>query len=69
MLPKLADLADGTHSSGQILAAVPENDIAVLAWSLQHYSCLPPESGAMRIGDEAFVVGNPFGLYSSMSWV
>jgi S1-C subfamily serine protease len=23
--------------------------------------------GAMRVGDEAYVVGNPFGLYSSMS--
>ncbi len=23
--------------------------------------------GALRVGDEAYVVGNPFGLYSSMS--
>ena len=23
--------------------------------------------GAMQVGDEAYVVGNPFGLYSSMS--
>jgi S1-C subfamily serine protease len=62
--------ADGTESPAQIMSTQPENDIAVL-----HAATLPPKvipatlgnPGAQRVGDEAFVVGNPFGLYSSMS--
>lgn len=66
----LLTFADGTQSPAQVIAAQPENDIAVLQ-ALQ-----PPEQivpavlgnpGAMSVGDEAFVVGNPFGLYGSMS--
>jgi len=62
--------ADGTQASGTVAATQPQNDIAVV----QAYK-LPPKlipavlgnPGAMRVGDDAFVVGNPFGLYSSMS--
>jgi S1-C subfamily serine protease len=62
--------ADGTQSAAEIINAQPENDIAVL------YADRPPElivpavlgnPNAMRIGDEAFVVGHPFSLYGSMS--
>jgi S1-C subfamily serine protease len=66
----LLTFADGTKADGQIISAQPEIDIAMLG-----PSALPPlfvpatigSAGAMRVGDEAFVVGNPFGLYSSMS--
>lgn len=62
--------ADGTEAAGTILSEQPENDIAVLGASLMPQLFVPAtigNSGALRVGDEAFVVGNPFGLYSSMS--
>ncbi len=62
--------ADGTESSAQVIAMVPEDDIAVLH-STQLPALLVPATlgnpNAMRIGDEAFVVGHPLGLYGSMS--
>jgi S1-C subfamily serine protease len=62
--------ADGTQSPAEVVAAQPENDIAVLR-PLQLPELLVPATlgnpNAMRVGDEAFVVGNPFGLYGSMS--
>ena len=49
----------------------PEHDIAVLrAQQPPGADRAPPRwaiPNAMHVGDEAFVVGNPFGLYSSMS--
>ncbi len=66
----LITYADGTQSKAQILFAQPENDIAVL-FPEQLPSVLVPavlgNPNAARVGDEAYVVGNPFGLYSSMS--
>ena len=62
--------ADGTQSEAAIEVAQPENDIAVLrAFTLPglYVPAIMGNSGAMRVGDEVFVVGNPFGLYSSMS--
>ncbi|MBX3012499.1 MAG: trypsin-like peptidase domain-containing protein [Caldilineaceae bacterium] len=62
--------ADGTEASGQILATQPENDIAVLGASQLPELLVPAILGnpnAMRIGDEAYVVGHPLGLYGSMS--
>jgi len=62
--------ADGTQSSAQVIVAQPENDIAVLHASTLPALLVPATLGnpnAMRVGDEAFAVGNPFGLYSSMS--
>ncbi len=62
--------ADGTQADAEIVSAEPENDIAVL------HPNRPPElivpavlgnPGAMRIGDEAFAVGNPLGFAASMS--
>ena len=62
--------ADGTESSAAIGTQQPENDIAVL-----HADRLPNDvvpatlgnPGGVRVGSDAFVVGNPFGLYGSMS--
>ena len=48
----------------------PENDIAVLQAETLPAQVVPATLGnpnAMHVGDEAYVVGNPFGLYSSMS--
>ena len=62
--------ADGTQSSAQVIVEQPENDIAVLRASQLPALLVPATLGnpnAMRVGDEAFVVGNPFGLYSSLS--
>lgn len=62
--------ADGTKSSAQVVATQPENDIAVLRASQPPQQIVPAVLGnpnAMRVGDEAYVVGNPFGLYGSMS--
>jgi S1-C subfamily serine protease len=62
--------ADGTQSTAQVAIQQPENDIAVL-----HPDQLPSlvvpavlgNPGAMQVGDEVYAVGNPFGLYSSLS--
>jgi S1-C subfamily serine protease len=62
--------ADGTHSPAIIASAQPEKDIAVLQAEALPQMFLPAtlgNAGAMQVGDEAYVVGNPFGLYSSMS--
>ena len=62
--------ADGSQSSAQITVKQPENDIAVLHPDELPDQLVPATLGnpnAMRVGDEAFVVGNPFGLYSSMT--
>jgi S1-C subfamily serine protease len=62
--------ADGTRSTAQVAVAQPENDIAVLLADFPPAEVYPATLGnprAMRVGDEAYVVGNPFGLYGSMS--
>jgi S1-C subfamily serine protease len=62
--------ADGTESGAQVVSSQPENDIAVLLATNPPQQLFPAvlgNPGAMRVGDEAYVVGNPFGLYSSMS--
>jgi S1-C subfamily serine protease len=62
--------ADGTKSSAQVTGKQPENDIAVLRASQPPAQLVPATLGnpnAMRVGDEAFVVGHPLGLYGSMS--
>jgi S1-C subfamily serine protease len=62
--------ADGTESNAFIILSQPENDIAVLQADRPPELLVPAVLGnpnAMRVGDEAYVVGNPFGLYGSMS--
>ncbi|MFU8771495.1 MAG: S1C family serine protease [Anaerolineales bacterium] len=62
--------ADGTRSEGQVIGMQPENDIAVLEASQLPTLLVPATLGnpnSMQVGDEAFAVGNPFGLYSSMT--
>lgn len=62
--------ADGTQSNAIIATAQPEKDIAVLQAETLPELFVPAtlgNAGALQVGDEAFVVGNPFGLYGSMS--
>lgn len=62
--------ADGTHSEGMLASSQPEMDIAVLQAKVLPELFVPAtlgNPGALRVGDEAYVVGNPFGLYGSMS--
>lgn len=62
--------ADGSKSKAFILNEQPEQDLAVLRAFNTPQEIVPATLGnpsAMRVGDEVFVVGNPFGLYGSMS--
>jgi len=62
--------ADGTESPADVTVKQPENDIAVLRASQPPAQIYPATMGnpnVMRVGDEAYAVGNPFGLYASMS--
>jgi S1-C subfamily serine protease len=62
--------ADGTQSSAQVTVKQPENDTAVLRADQPPAQLAPATLGnpnAMRVGDEVFAVGNPFGLYGSMT--
>ncbi|HJS28005.1 MAG TPA: trypsin-like peptidase domain-containing protein [Anaerolineales bacterium] len=62
--------ADGSHSIAELLNDDPENDIAVLRPQQLPDLIVPAILGnpnALRVGDEAFTVGNPLGLAGSMS--
>ena len=62
--------ADGTQSPAQVVSSQPQQDIAVLQASQPPAKIVAATLGnpnAMRVGDEAYAVGNPFGLYSSLS--
>lgn len=62
--------ADGTQAGAHIISAEPENDIAVLQADGSPEVIVPAvlgSTGGLRIGDEAFAVGNPLGLPGSMS--
>lgn len=62
--------ADGTRTTAVISSAEPENDIAVLTPERLPELLVPAVLGnanGMRIGDEAYAVGNPLGLTASMS--
>ncbi len=62
--------ADGSETVAEIVAEQPENDIAVLRGLNPPSQIVPATMGnprGMRIGDDAYVVGHPLGLYGSMS--
>ncbi|MBV6451997.1 MAG: hypothetical protein MHPDNHAH_02745 [Anaerolineales bacterium] len=62
--------ADGTESPAVVSLAQPEIDIAVLTPLVlprEWYPATLGNPGAMRVGDEAYVLGNPFGLPWSFS--
>lgn len=62
--------ADGMQAPASIVASQPENDIAVLRAGPLPPGVVPAVLGNPRdlqIGDDAFVVGNPFGIYGSLT--
>lgn len=62
--------ADGSEATAEIIAAELENDIAVLHPSTPPELIVPAvlgSSNGLRVGDQVFAVGNPFGLTGSLS--
>ena len=62
--------ADGTRSPAEIQATEPANDMAVLRATQPPATLVPAVLGnprSVRVGSEAFVLGNPFGLAGSIS--
>lgn len=62
--------ADGVETPAQIVEARPELDIAILAPQRLPGLLVPAILGnpaALNVGDEAYAVGHPLGLYASMS--
>jgi len=62
--------ADGSKSTATIASQDPATDIAVLTPDAPPATLAPAtlgNPGAMHIGSEAYIVGNPFGLYGSLS--
>ncbi len=62
--------ADGTKSGAVISSQQADQDIAVLQALQLPAQVVPATLGnprSVQIGSEAFVVGNPFGLYGSLS--
>jgi S1-C subfamily serine protease len=62
--------ADGTEAGASIVAVMPDNNIAVLQPDKLPEVFAPAtlgNPGALRIGDEAYAVGNPLGLAGSIS--
>ncbi len=62
--------ADGSQSTAEIATQQSNIDIAVVKPDKLPANFVPATLGnpnSMRVGDEAYAVGNPFGLYSSMT--
>jgi S1-C subfamily serine protease len=61
---------DGSKSTAAIANEQPDSDIAVLQPDTPPARVVPAtlgNPGSMRIGSDAYVVGNPYGLYGSLS--
>jgi len=62
--------ADGTVAPATIASQEPDKDIAVLKVQVSPQLLVPAtlgNPGSLQVGDEAVVVGNPFGLMDSTS--
>ena len=62
--------ADGSRSEAFILYATPEQDIAMVRAFNTPAFIIPAtlgNPGSMRVGDEVYVIGHPFGLAGSLS--
>lgn len=62
--------ADGSESVATVMLTEPENDLAVLRPDIIPDDLVPAtlaSSAMLRIGDEVFAVGNPFGMRNSLS--
>jgi S1-C subfamily serine protease len=60
--------ADGSRTEAVVVAEQPDDDIAVLLARALPAGIAPATlGGSARVGDEAFVVASPFGLYRSLT--
>jgi S1-C subfamily serine protease len=62
--------ADGSSSTATVATQQAENDIAVLKTEKLPAQVVPAVLGnpnAMSVGDDVYAVGNPYGLFSSIS--
>jgi S1-C subfamily serine protease len=62
--------ADGTRTTGQVAATQPQDDIAVVRPDEVPANVVPATLGnprTVQVGSDAYAVGNPFGLYGSIS--
>jgi S1-C subfamily serine protease len=62
--------ADGTKSTAEVTVRQPDHDIAVLRPGQLPANLVPATLGnpnAVQVGSDAFAIGNPFGLYASIS--
>jgi len=62
--------ADGVAASATIVEEIPENDLALLIADASPNVIVPAVLGGvgrLQVGDEAYAVGNPLGLRSSLS--
>jgi S1-C subfamily serine protease len=62
--------ADGSTSTASVAVRQPDQDIAVLHAAQLPAAFVPATLGnprSMGVGSEAYVVGNPYGLYSSIT--
>jgi S1-C subfamily serine protease len=62
--------ADGVQANASVMAQQPENDIAVLRAGPLPPGIIPAVLGdpsSLQVGDDAFVVGNPFGIYGTLT--
>ncbi len=62
--------ADGSTTAGTVASRSPANDIAVVRAAQLPQGVAPATLGnpnALHIGDEAYVIGNPFGMAGSLS--
>lgn len=60
--------ADGTQSTAEIVNTQPDIDIAVLRAAQLPKQIIPAVlGGGIQVGDEVYAVGNPLGLYGSLS--
>jgi S1-C subfamily serine protease len=62
--------ADGMESEAKIMVRQPEKDLAILSANELPDDLMPAtmsNSSTLRVGDEVFPVGNPFGVSNSLS--
>lgn len=66
----VVSFADGSESEARIVTVLPERDIALIRPLVPPAVVVPAvfgDPGRLRIGDEAFVIGDPLGLTRSFS--
>ena len=62
--------ANGAESVAGIVSQQPENDIAVIRAATPPRPLIPAvigDAGTLRVGDDVFAIGDPFGLVASLS--